>query len=406
MSEDRSLVHVRDASAIGTELQISGMSWEVMKEQAKILVASGLLPQSIKTAEAAVAIMLMGKELGMGPMMSFQGIDFIRGVLAIRPKTKVALARKSGLVAKFIIKETEDSCEVTMVRKDDGSSFTSVFTMKDAQRAGLLGKDNWRSWPKNMLRWRAIGDCCNVLIPEVVGSYYTADEVGAETNADGIPVEKEMVLTGKVVEDRPQEFRTPVVSVPPASPVASIVTTTTVSVQETEDRVKEEVKQNVERFVDDTKKVELLKKMWQKTKAKFDVSTQEWREFIVKKWGISKTKEMADEQITEWSKMIDKYSNRGELMNSVGLTTEPHLEKGMTDAEVEEKFPGTIVKTNKEEPEEKPKIVEGVVVEEDDAPPFDVEDDGDYSGVEETEPPIEAVKATTIKKLPEGRFSL
>jgi len=399
MSEDRGLVHVKDANAIGTELQISGLSWDVMKEQANILVKSGLLPVSIKSAEAAIAIMLMGKELGMGPMMSFQGIDFIRGVLAIRPKTKVALARKSGLIAKFIIKETEDSCEVTMTRKDDGSSFTSTFTMKDAQRAGLLGKDNWRSWPKNMLRWRAIGDCCNVLIPEVVGAYYTADELGAETNADGIPIEKEMVLAGNVIEGRPQEHRTPIVSIPPASPVASITTTTTVSVQETEDRVKEEVKQNVEKFVDDTKKVELLKKMWQKTKAKFDVSTQEWREFISKKWNIAKTKDMTDDQITEWSKIIDKYSNRNELMSSVGATAESSSEPVVVKEE-----------QKKEEPkEEPPQVVEGVVVDEEDAPPFDVDDEGDYSGVEETPKPIDTTSittSTTIKKLPEGRFSL
>jgi hypothetical protein len=39
--------------------------WQIMREQAALLIKSGFLPQSIKTPEQAVAIMMMGEGFGM-----------------------------------------------------------------------------------------------------------------------------------------------------------------------------------------------------------------------------------------------------------------------------------------------------------------------------------------------------
>src|SRR5436189_1109707 len=58
----------------------SGMAeWDLTRRQADVLVKSGLLPGSVKSAEAAVAIMILGREVGFKAMQSFRLIDVIQG---------------------------------------------------------------------------------------------------------------------------------------------------------------------------------------------------------------------------------------------------------------------------------------------------------------------------------------
>jgi len=54
-------------------------TFEGMLAQAEVLVKSGLLPRTVKTPAAAVAIMLTGRELGIPPMQSFRSIYVVDG---------------------------------------------------------------------------------------------------------------------------------------------------------------------------------------------------------------------------------------------------------------------------------------------------------------------------------------
>ena len=52
------------------------------------------------------------------------------------------------------------------------------FEEEDARTAGLLGKENWRKYPKNMYFARAISGAARTFCPDVfVGSVYTEDEL-------------------------------------------------------------------------------------------------------------------------------------------------------------------------------------------------------------------------------------
>ncbi|MDX1745809.1 MAG: hypothetical protein R3324_07720, partial [Halobacteriales archaeon] len=58
---------------------------------------------------------------------------------------------------------------------------TVTFTMEDAKRAGLAGKDNWKHYPRQMLRWRAVTEVSRFLFADLdMGTKvtYTADEMG------------------------------------------------------------------------------------------------------------------------------------------------------------------------------------------------------------------------------------
>ena len=66
-------------------------NWQVMTQQAEMLVKSGFLPASIKTKEQAVAIILTGQELGLPPMLALRKINVIQGVPTVAPELMLAL---------------------------------------------------------------------------------------------------------------------------------------------------------------------------------------------------------------------------------------------------------------------------------------------------------------------------
>jgi len=152
-------------------------TFEGMLAQAEVLVKSGLLPKTVRTAAAAVAIMLTGRELGIPPMQSFRSIYVVDGKPTISTELMAALLLEAG-VTYNIDKLTEAGCQITFKRAN-GMHYTSVFTAEDAKRAGLMGKDNWRSYPRDMLYNRAFATGARKIAPDVLAKLYTPDELGA-----------------------------------------------------------------------------------------------------------------------------------------------------------------------------------------------------------------------------------
>ena len=72
------------------------------------------------------------------------------------------------------------------MKRRNGLEHSERFTMADANRAGLVKPDSgWTKYPANMLRWRTVGYCIDVLFPDVTGGMKRADEFGAAISPDG-----------------------------------------------------------------------------------------------------------------------------------------------------------------------------------------------------------------------------
>ena len=52
-----------------------------------------------------------------------------------------------------------------------------MFNFKDAAKAGLVNKDVWKNYTRNMLFARAISNACRFFCPEVISGYYTTEEL-------------------------------------------------------------------------------------------------------------------------------------------------------------------------------------------------------------------------------------
>lgn len=161
-----------------TSAMVNHDQFNAMREQANTLIRSGFLPKAIDTPEKAIAIMMAGRELGIEPMRSIRELHVIDGKVGISAKLMSSLVYERLPTATLKITETNDaSCTVIAGRPGDDKPASFTFTIDDAKRAGLLEKDVWKKWTRDMLRNRAISEACRAVFPDVVGGAYTPEEL-------------------------------------------------------------------------------------------------------------------------------------------------------------------------------------------------------------------------------------
>src|SRR5262245_55822875 len=181
------------------QLQTDTMAdWKLLCEQAAILIKTGFLPKSITTAEQAVAIVLTGRELGIGMMAALNNINVIQGKPTVNPQMMLALINRSGQLEDMAIETGKDGATCTIKRRGR-TPYTARFGPAEARAMGLDGKDNYKKQPATMYQWRAVAAAARVTFPDVLNGLYTPEEMGADTDAE----------TGEIIE-------APAVEIPPA----------------------------------------------------------------------------------------------------------------------------------------------------------------------------------------------
>ena len=140
------------------------------------IAGTAFVPKSLRgKAPEVAACILTGREIGIGPMESLQKIYVVDG----RPTMSAELMRSLVLRAGHeLTYSTLTDDKVTVEGRRRGSDkWTSVtWTMKDAQRVGLSGKDTWKKHPRQMLAARATAELCRLLFPDALGGVSTATE--------------------------------------------------------------------------------------------------------------------------------------------------------------------------------------------------------------------------------------
>jgi hypothetical protein len=169
---------IRQTTEVGID------QWKVMHEQSTMLVKTGFLPTSVNTPEKAMAIILTGRELGIGTMQALRSINVIQGRPTVSAELMLALCYQRVPGFKCDVVSSSESCTVKM-RRGNGDTYDGTFTSDDAKKAGLAEKDIWKKYGAAMLRARAISAGCRVIAPDAIMGLYTPEEMGAEVNEDG-----------------------------------------------------------------------------------------------------------------------------------------------------------------------------------------------------------------------------
>lgn len=139
-----------------------------------------------------LAAVLVGKEVGIGPMEAINSIYMVNGQIAMSGRLISALIHRAGHRIRLDIKDK--SVTATGFRRDyvthqleEIGSFT--FTENDAKKAGLHEKDTYRAYPKIMWSWRAITALARFYFADVVTGMaaYVPEEL--QVSVEDAPIE-------------------------------------------------------------------------------------------------------------------------------------------------------------------------------------------------------------------------
>lgn len=147
-------------------------------EFAKALAVSDLLPNVYRGKPGNVLLAIgLGQTMGLSPAESVTRIYVVDGKPSAGAELIASNVRRAG--HKLRVKGDAQACVATIIRADDPDfEFTESFTIDDAKRAKLLGKDNWQNYPAAMLRARAITAVARAACPEALyGVSYTMEEI-------------------------------------------------------------------------------------------------------------------------------------------------------------------------------------------------------------------------------------
>ncbi|HAB99716.1 MAG TPA: hypothetical protein DCE71_07845 [Parachlamydiales bacterium] len=133
---------------------------------------AGLVPKQFETDAQAIGAWLYCKTLGVPPLQAWGQVACIHGKYTCFGSMFTALAKRDpdfGHDEVFFLNENMEkicfdnknlkdpawACVVRTQKK--GSPFVNefIFSMEDAQRAGIV-RNVWKSYPKDMLYWKAI----------------------------------------------------------------------------------------------------------------------------------------------------------------------------------------------------------------------------------------------------------
>lgn len=146
---------------------------------ANIFWKSGLCPAKFDNPEAIIITAMYGREIGLSFMQALTDVHVINGVPGLSASGQSAVIRSKLPKAKIkILEQNEMVCRISMWRPgmDDPQEFS--YTIEEADRANLTGKDNWRNHPTDMLTARCLTRGYRFVFKDILGSFsYTPEEI-------------------------------------------------------------------------------------------------------------------------------------------------------------------------------------------------------------------------------------
>lgn len=128
-----------------------------------------------KSADEALAIMLLCQGEGLHPAIAMRDYHVIQGRPALKADAMLARFQQQGGSVKWT-KYTDDQVSGVFFHPQ-GGELEVTWTMAQAKAIGLAGKDNWRNYPKAMLRARCISEGIRTVYPGCIVGVYTPEEV-------------------------------------------------------------------------------------------------------------------------------------------------------------------------------------------------------------------------------------
>lgn len=140
---------------------------------ADVIVKSGLFP-AFKNRESAAAMMLLCRAKGLDPMTAVERYHIVQGRPVMRADAMLGeFIRMGGKVEWHRRDDTEASATFSHAQ---GGSVTVSWTIEQARKAKLTGKDIWNQYPRQMLHARCVSEGVRSVLPGATNGLYTPEE--------------------------------------------------------------------------------------------------------------------------------------------------------------------------------------------------------------------------------------
>ena len=150
-------------------------------EMASVLCKSGLIPSGLNSPEKVFVALQWGHELGLSPMVAVNNVAVINGKPTLSADIMSAVVKRSpeyGGIKWIEMSDTKAECEITRILPNGEKEVQrSCFTMDDAVKAGLAGRDVWKKYPKRMLKHRCLSYGLKDMFPDMLAGLYDPEEM-------------------------------------------------------------------------------------------------------------------------------------------------------------------------------------------------------------------------------------
>ena len=153
--------------------QSGSPTFDQMRVMAASMAKSGLF--GIKDPDQALSLMMIAVAEGKHPALVARDYNIIQGRAA---KNAEAMLRDfQGAGGRVDWHELTDKSVSATFSHPQGGSVKISWDMERAAQAGLNGKDNWKKFPRQMLRSRVVSEGVRTVWPSATSGLYAPEEM-------------------------------------------------------------------------------------------------------------------------------------------------------------------------------------------------------------------------------------
>jgi hypothetical protein len=149
------------------------LRYEDIERLAASVAKSGLF--GMKTTDQAVALMMIAAAEGRHPALAARDYDIIGGRPAKKSEAMLRDFLEGG--GKVVWNDLSDTNADATFSHPQGGTVRISWNMERARIAGLVGKDNYKKFPRQMLRSRTVSEGVRTVWPMATSGFHVPEEV-------------------------------------------------------------------------------------------------------------------------------------------------------------------------------------------------------------------------------------
>lgn len=137
--------------------------------------------KDLKSVAQATMKLQMGSEVGLKPIQSLNRIHVIEGKPSMAAEAMSGLVKASGKY-RIVEERCDEDVAIAAIYEKVGDGWElcgrGSFSIKNAQKAGLATRHNWKAYTEDMLWARAVSRACRKHASDVVLGLYAVEDFG------------------------------------------------------------------------------------------------------------------------------------------------------------------------------------------------------------------------------------